>query len=161
MGFRYLELIRAGWGVALLAAPRAVLIGVPGARLSRKALVVTRVLGIRHLVQASLSGVHPTPEILAAGVWVDVVHSLTALGLGVTDHRYVRAAIADSVVAAIWSAAGLFDLHTGKVPTDGRARLRDRLARGVFTALPGGRLLMNQARNARAKAPNQTASSSC
>ncbi len=150
MRFRYIELIRAGWGVALVVAPRAALSRVPGARIRPKAVVVARILGVRHLIQACLSGFRPTPEILAAGVWVDFVHSVTALGLAITDHRYIRAAMADTVVAAVWSAAGLCDLHIGNVPSASHARLRDRLARSVFGVLPGGRLLMNKASKARA-----------
>lgn len=149
MGFRYIELIRAGWGVALVLAPRDVLSQVPGVQIGPKALVVGRILGIRHLVQACLSGLRPTPEILAGGVWVDFVHSMTALGLAVTDHRHVRAALADSMVAAIWCAAGFFDLYTGRCQTDSNVGIRDRLARSVFTRLPGGRILMNQALKAR------------
>jgi hypothetical protein len=150
MGFRHIELMRAGWGAALLLAPREVLSQVPGVQIGPKALVVARILGIRHLVQASFSGVRPTPEILAAGVWVDLVHSLTALGLAVTDHRHVRAALADSVVAAVWCAAGCFDLCTGRFPTDGDVGIRDRLSRSVLNRLPGGRILMKQALKARA-----------
>jgi hypothetical protein len=40
MTVRYIEFVRAGWGASLLAAPRAVLTGVPGARVDRKALVI-------------------------------------------------------------------------------------------------------------------------
>lgn len=150
MGLRRIELIRAGWGVVLLLAPREVLSQVPGVQIGPKALVVARILGVRHLVQACLSGVRPTPEVLAAGVWVDFVHSMTALGLGVTDHRHVRAALADSVVAAVWCATGFFDLQTGRCSADRPVGIRDRLARSVFTTLPGGRTLMHQALKARA-----------
>lgn len=145
MRFRYIELIRTGWGIALLVAPRTVLTQVPGVRVGRKALVVARILGARHLVQASLSGINPTPEILAAGVWVDTVHSLTALGLAVADHSRARAGVTDSVVAALWAGAGLHDLHTGKTPPPSHARRRDHLARTVFSVLPGGRFLMSRA----------------
>jgi hypothetical protein len=146
MRIRYIELIRAGWGVALLVAPRAVLNRVPGVRVERRALVVTRILGARHLVQASLSGIHPTPEILAAGVWVDAVHSFAAVGLAVVDRDRVRAGLADSIVAALWAGAGLHDLRAGDTPTNNHAGWRDDLARKVFGALPGGRWLMDQAK---------------
>jgi hypothetical protein len=151
MRFRYIELVRAGWGVVLVVAPRTVLSRIPGARVQPKSVAVSRILGVRHLVQACLSGVAPSPEILAAGVWVDLVHSMTAFGLAVTDHRYIRAAMVDSVVAAAWSAAGFYDLRTAKVPAGNHARLRNRLARSVFGFLPGGRRLMNQAHTVRAE----------
>jgi hypothetical protein len=151
MGFRYIELVRAGWGAVLLMAPRTVLTHLPGVRIGPKAVAVTRILGVRHLIQAGLSGVRPSPEMLAAGVWVDLVHSMSALGLAFTDHRHLRAAVADSMVAAAWSAAGFCDLRKGKLPAAGQVSFRDRLARTVFSFLPGGRSLMNQASRTRAQ----------
>lgn len=150
---RYLEVIRAGWGAALLAAPRAVLTGMRAVHVDRKALVVTRILGARQLVQAVLSGVNPTPEILAAGVWVDAVHSLTAFGLAVADRNRARVGVVDGLVAALWARFGLHNLHTGTAPPKAHARRRDRLARIVIGALPGGRGLMDQADKARAATP--------
>ncbi|EUA52984.1 hypothetical protein I550_4616 [Mycobacterium intracellulare 1956] len=91
MKFRAIELIRAGWGGVLLAAPTEVLSRIHGVRVDRKAIVVTRILGARHLVQAASSGVDPGPEELAAGVWVDTVHSATALGLALVDRRRAAA----------------------------------------------------------------------
>jgi hypothetical protein len=152
MRIRYIEVIRAGWGAALLIAPRTVLARVHGVQVDRKALVISRILGARHLVQASLSGPTPTPEILAAGIWVDSVHSLTALGLAVVDRSRARAGLVDAVVAALWAVFGAYDLRTGKVSATDRARLRNRLARGVIGALPGGRLVMDEARQARQRA---------
>lgn len=149
MNFRYLEFLRAGWGLTLLLAPRAVLARARAVRIDGRAVVVTRILGARQVVQASLSGTKPTPEILAAGVWVDAVHSLTALTLAVVDHRRVRVGVVDAVVAALWAALGAYDLRRGNVPPDDHARLRNRLARTVIGALPGGRLVMDQARKAR------------
>ncbi len=153
VGIRYLEFIRAGWGAALLAAPRAVLTGVRAVHVDRKALIITRILGARQLVQASMSGINPTPEILAAGVWVDAVHSLTAFGLAVADRNRARVGVVDGLVAALWAGLGLHNLHTGKAPPTTHARRRDRLARTVIGALPGGRGLMVQADKARAATP--------
>jgi hypothetical protein len=150
MSMRYLEFIRAGWGAVLLAAPRAVLTGVRAAHVDRKALVVTRIRGARQLVQASLSGINPTPEILAAGVWVDAVHSLTAFGLAAADRRRAHVGVADGLVAALWAGLGWHYLHTGSTSPIANAPRRDRLARTVIGALPGGRGLMAQGRRARA-----------
>lgn len=147
---RYLEFLRGGWGAALLTAPRAALIRVHAVHVDRKALVVTRILGARQLVQALLSGINPTPEILAAGIWVDAVHSVTAVGLAAADHRRVRVGVVDGLIAALWAALGLHHLHAGKSPPPAHARRRDRLARKVIGALPGGRGLMAQADSARA-----------
>lgn len=106
MKFRAIELIRAGWGGVLLAAPTEVLSRIHGVRVDRKAIVVTRILGARHLVQAASSGVDPGPEELAAGVWVDTVHSATALGLALVDRRRARGGVTDAVVAASWAFLG-------------------------------------------------------
>ncbi len=148
MKVRGIELMRAGWGTVLLAAPAAALNHIHGVQVDRKAVVVTRILGVRHLVQALLSGIDPGPEVLAAGVWVDTVHSMTAFGLAVVDRRRARGGLTDGVVAAAWAGVGLRHLHTGKARTGG-VRGGDRLARSVVGALPGGRRLMVQAQAVR------------
>ncbi|OBJ79008.1 hypothetical protein [Mycobacterium colombiense] len=148
MKIRAIELIRAGWGVVLLAAPNEVLDHIHGVQVDRKALVVTRILGARHLTQALLSGVNPGPEVLAAGVWVDTVHSATALGLAVVDRRRARGGVTDAVVAASWAALGCRHLRKGEARTDD-VRGRDRLARTVVGPLPGGGRLMDQAERLR------------
>lgn len=87
---------------------------------------------------------------LAAGVWVDTAHSATALGLAVVDRRRARGGVADALVAAWWAGLGWRHLRTGQARTDG-VRGRDRLARTVLRALPGGRALAAQARAVRAQ----------
>lgn len=149
MRIRAIELIRAGWGGVLLAAPAEVLSHIHGVRVDRKAIVVTRILGARHLAQAALSGVDPGPEVLAAGVWVDTVHSATALGLALVDRRRARGGVADAVVAASWAGLGWRHLRAGRART-GAVRGRDRLAGAVLRALPGGRALAAQAQPVRA-----------
>ncbi|KZS75646.1 hypothetical protein A4G29_18320 [Mycobacterium kansasii] len=61
MKLRRIELLRAGWGAVLLNR-------IHGVHVDRKAAVVTRVLGARHLVQALVSGLDPSSVMLAAGV---------------------------------------------------------------------------------------------
>lgn len=150
MKIRAIELVRAGWGAVLLAAPAEVLDHIHGVRVDRKALVVTRILGARHLTQAALSGVNPGPEVLAAGVWVDAVHSATALGLAVLDRRRARGGVTDAAVAASWAVLGWRHLRAGRARTD-NVRGRDRLARTVVGALPGGGGLMARAQAVRAQ----------
>ena len=96
-----------------------------------------------------LSGINPGPEVLAAGVWVDTVHSVTAFGLAVLDRRRARGGVTDAAVAASWVGLGWRHLCTGKARTAG-FRGRDRLARNVIGALPGGQGLMAQAEAVRA-----------
>ncbi len=146
---RYIELVRAGWGVGLLAAPRTVLARIHGVRIDRRAVVISRILGARHLTQASLSGLDPSPEILAGGVWVDSVHALTALGLAGVDRNRARAGVVDAAVAGLWAAFGWHSLHHGRVPPRAHDKRRDQLARAVFGVLPGGGWLMREARGRR------------
>lgn len=148
MKIRAIELIRGGWGGVLLAAPAGVLGHIHGVQVDRRAIVVTRILGARHLVQALLSGVDPGPEVLAAGVWVDTVHSATALGLAVADRRRARGGVTDALVAASWAVLGWRHLRSGRARTEG-VRGRDQLARAVLRALPGGRALAAKAQAVR------------
>jgi hypothetical protein len=151
MNIRPIELMRAAWGAVLLVAPDVVLRLVHAVRIDRRALVVGRILGARQLIQASLSGINPSPEMLAAGAWVDAVHSMTAFGLAVVDRHRARVGVADGIVAGLWAALGLHHLYTGKAQST-TERGRDRLARVVVGALPGGRELMDQARAVRGDA---------
>lgn len=149
MHIRAIELVRAAWGLSLLVSPATVLKRFHGVRVDDESIVIARILGARHLTQASLSGLNPSPEILAGGVWVDGVHSLTAAALAVVDRDRVRAGVTDAAIAALWAAFGWHDLRSGNVPPRAHARLRDRLARNVFGTLPGGRALMSRAERAR------------
>ncbi len=150
MKIRRIEILRAAWGVALLAAPDVVLTRVHKVHVDRPALVIARILGARHLTQALLSGIDPTPEVLAAGVWVDTVHSITAFGLAAVDRHRARAGVTDGVVAAAWAGLGWRHLQTGEARTT-TTGIRDRLACTVIGALPGGGRLMARADRVRAE----------
>lgn len=143
---RPIELARAGWGLALLAAPRQILENVHGVEVDAKSVVITRILGARHLTQAALSGLRPSPEVLAMGAWVDGVHALTAMGLAAVDHSRARAGLTDTVVAGVWAAAGYRDLTQRTATPPSHQRLRDRLAQMVLEFAPGGRFLLGQAK---------------
>ncbi len=150
MQFRFIEIVRGFWGAALLAAPRFVLSSVHGIDVDRKAVVVTRILGARHLTQATLSGINPSPEVIATGTWVDSVHSLTALGLAAVNRRRARPALTDAVVAAAWALLGAHDLTTGATPPPNHyQRRRDRLAQAILPRLPGGQRLWSSAQKVR------------
>lgn len=147
--FRFIEFVRGFWGAALLAAPRFVLSRVHGVNVDRKAIVVTRILGARHLAQATLSGINPSPEVIATGTWVDGVHSLTAFGLAAVDPRRARPGLADAIIAAAWALFGAHDLLTGATPPPNHQRRRDQLAQVVLPRLPGGQRLSASAGRAR------------
>jgi hypothetical protein len=144
--FHTIEIIRRLWGAMCLMAPRKVLYRVDRVEADRAAVVVVRVLGARHIVQAAFSGVDPSPEVLAAGAWVDTVHSVTALGLAVLDRYRVALRVSDALVAALWAMFGLRDLRRSRNhPAAGHDRRRDRLARTLLPWLPGGRRFLARA----------------
>jgi hypothetical protein len=142
---RPIELGRAGWGVALLLWPRPVLEQVHHLKVDSRSVVIARILGARQLAQALLSGIRPSPEVLAMGVWVDAVHALTALGLAVADRSRARAGLTDAAVAGAWAALGYRDLTEGLIPPADHERRRDRLARTVLSIAPGGGPLVRRA----------------
>lgn len=148
MSFRWIEIVRSLWGTLLLAAPREVLSRLHGVDVDRKAVVVTRILGARHLAQAMFSGIRPGPEVIAAGVWVDAVHSITAVGLAVVNPHRARGGITDAIVAAAWALFGIHDLTSGKTTRPDRERRRDVLAQMALTVLPGGKPLLARAQQA-------------
>jgi hypothetical protein len=149
MRSRPIEAVRALWGAALLFAPRVVLGRVHHVRIDGKSLVIARILGARQLAQAVLSGLDPSPEVLAMGVWVDGTHAATAVGLAVVDHARARAGITDAVVAAGWAAGGYRDLRNAHPTPPEHDRVRDMLARTVLGLVPGGGRLAALARAAR------------
>ena len=132
-----------------MVAPREILSRVHGVEVDRKAIVVTRILGARHLAQAMLLGVNPSPEVVAAGVWVDAVHSATALGLAVVNRHRARGGITDAIVAAAWALFGTHDLTSEKITDPDQERRRDLLAQMALQLLPGGKPLLARAQQAR------------
>ncbi len=144
--WRTLELFRLVWGVALLARPGDVLRRVHDLRVDQRSLVVARVLGARHIVQAVLSGVRPSPEVLAMGAWVDVAHASTAFAFAATDRERARAGLIDGTLALGWGYGGVHDLGRAAATAPRHQRGRDRLARLVLARVPGGRWLLARGR---------------
>lgn len=115
-------LVRAGYGVALVCAPQALIrltgdpvtgqpVGASRARPSRRACGVARVLGVRHLVQAGLTGValraEPgSPVPLGLGAAVDVLHASTMVALALVDRGARRVALADTGIELALATAG-------------------------------------------------------
>jgi hypothetical protein len=103
-----LQLARAGYGAALLAAPGRVISVVTGRPAAPGARATARVLGARHLLQAALtarSGV--SARALRAGAAVDLTHAVSMAGLSVAAPRGRRCALADALAETALSAAGL------------------------------------------------------
>ena len=141
---RRIEAVRAGWGTTLLFRPDLVMRAFHGVHDDAKSRTVARILGARHLVQAVSSGVRPSAEVLAMGVWVDAVHALTALGLALVDRRRARAGLTDAAVAALWATAGNHDLGGATQTPSSRRSVRDRLAVLVLSHVPVGRALLRK-----------------
>jgi hypothetical protein len=119
-------LVRAGYGVALVVAPQALIKltgdavtgqspgqrgGAARARPGRRACGVARVLGVRHLVQAGVTAVAlradpGSPYALAGGAAVDALHAGTMVGLAAVDRRARRVALADAGVELALATAG-------------------------------------------------------
>lgn len=146
---RRIELVRACWAAALLFAPRQVIGNIHDAKVDAKSVLIARALGARHLAQAVLSGLRPSPEVLALGVWVDAVHALTALALAGSDHSRVRTGLADAAVATTWAGTGYRDLVAATATPPTQRRRRDHLARIMLSMIPGGDPLMRRASAAR------------
>jgi hypothetical protein len=142
---RPIEAVRAAWGVALVICPDTVLSTVHGLHVDGRSRVIARILGVRHLVQATLSGFRPSSEVLAMGVWVDAVHAVTALGLAAVDRDRARAGLTDTAIAALWAGAGEHDLARGTPTSPADQRIRDRLAVTVLSHVPVGRTLLAKA----------------
>lgn len=146
---RAIELVRGGWGAALLVAPRPVMERVHHVQVDTKSVVVVRILGARQLTQAVLSGRQPSPEVLAMGVWVDAVHALTALALAALDRPRARGGLLDAGVAGTWAAVGYRDLLRANSGAETPPDRRDRLARLVLRVAPGGWLLLRRVERTR------------
>ncbi len=145
MRWRAIELTRGLAGAALMVAPRATLRHVHRTGDDATSVFVARVLGARQVAQAALSGVKPSPEVLAMGVWVDLAHAATATGLAAVDHTRAVAGLVNAVTALGWAGWGYADLRSGPVTDAAHDRLRDLLARRALHLLPGGQALVETA----------------
>jgi hypothetical protein len=108
---RATAVLRAGWAGALLLVPGR-LLRIPGpAPVPAAAVVVARVLGARHLLQAAVSVAVPTGSVAGLGAVVDTVHTGTCLVLAAAWPRWRHAALLDAAVesglaASGWSSSG-------------------------------------------------------
>lgn len=144
MTVRRLEIVRGLWGAALLVAPQRVIRAV-GADPDSRSVLVGRVLGARQLAQAALSGLQPSPAVVAMGTWVDAVHALSTVPLAVLDPPRARAALTDGAIATTWCALGWSDLGRGNTTGEPPDGWRDRAAVAILRHAPGGRQLLERA----------------
>lgn len=98
--------VRSLWGALLVVVPGPVLRGLGGTDQGRAPRRVIRVLGARHLVQAGVEW-RLGGRARETGVAVDALHAATALGFGVLDRRWRRAAFTDATIATAFIGLGL------------------------------------------------------
>ena len=101
---------RAGYGVALVLAPGPVVCLATGRFPGRRARRVARVLGARHLIQATISSLAPLPGVLAAGAAVDAVHAASMVVLATADRGSRRAALTDALAESFFAVTGFFSV---------------------------------------------------
>lgn len=146
---RAIELTRLAWGGALLLSPGWTLKTIHRIQVDRESVLIAQVLGARQISQAVLSGTNPSPEVLAMGVWVDVAHAASALGLAGVDRQRAPAGLTDAAVAVAWAGLGWRDLRRGPVPAPAHDRRREEMARWVLAHVPGGEPLTRRAQTRR------------
>lgn len=112
-------LVRAAWGVGVLAFPDhgLRLLGhprSPGARL------VLRILGLRDAVQAAVELARPTVPVLATGVVVDLLHAGTGIAYATSARDRRRPGATSAGLSVLAAAAGLVarrQVATAPTPT--------------------------------------------
>ncbi len=145
---RVLSPARAAVGAARLALPVLSMPAINAARLGAGGRRVVRVLGVRQVAQAGLTGRTPTRAVLWLGAEVDAAHAASMVGLAVCSRRYRAAALGDAAVAGTLAAAGAWAAR--HVPADPINRptaagvWRDRMAeRMAGLVVPGYPRMVN------------------
>ena len=113
-GVRPAELARAGWGTMLLLAPRRVLGVLDGSAPDERAVLVARVLGGRHLLQAVVTLAVPSPATSRAGAAVDLLHAASSGVLVRLDPSRVRSIVVDAALATGWAVLSLRDADASR-----------------------------------------------
>ena len=105
-----MQVVRAGWGFTLLTWPATVLHRLRVAADGRSC-AVARVLGCRHIVQATVLLLSPRRGVQLAGAGVDVIHGASMAGLAVLDPRRRKAAATSAVDAAVWATLATLSIR--------------------------------------------------
>lgn len=74
--------------------------------------IVFRVLGARHVVQATTTLLWPDRRVLEIGSVIDALHSATGLAFGSLDHGWRRGARIDALVATTFATVGAVIVKT-------------------------------------------------
>lgn len=106
---RLLTAVRALWGTVLLGAPVAVLRDLPHERIDRPARMVARVLGVRHLTEAAVTGRRNSSTLIRAGAIVDAIHAATFAALAALRPDRRKLALTNVATASALAAAGVIE----------------------------------------------------
>jgi hypothetical protein len=101
-----LPVLRGFYGAALLLASDRMIRLVSGRPAELRIRVVVRLLGVRHVAQAVVTGVRPGPLPILLGAEVDVVHAASMLGVAATARSQRRFGVVDAAVAFTFAVAG-------------------------------------------------------
>jgi hypothetical protein len=98
-------LVRAAWGLFLVTQPSTgvrVVVGRPATGTVRQ---VARVLGIRQMLQAAVTGVHDDRTMRRIGASADALHALSMVALAVASRRWRRTGVVETAIAALFALA--------------------------------------------------------
>ena len=102
-----LFLLRVEFGIALISSPAGIAGAALGTPPSRTIAILTKALGVRHVVQALVIDLGPSPKRRSVGVGLDAMHCLTATAWAVADSDNRRVACLNALTAAGFAVAGL------------------------------------------------------
>jgi hypothetical protein len=99
--------VRATAGCGLIVFPEAVVsaIGPPEAT-DGTTILAARVLGVRHLVEASVLALRPSHRVLLTGAAVDAIHAASMVGIALLSPTHRRPALLSATTAAGLAALG-------------------------------------------------------
>lgn len=117
---RGVALLRAGVGAALTVFPGQVASAAEGRPAVPLVRLFTRVLGVRHLTQATLALAAPTVLTPSCGAVIDALHLLTTMLLAVVSPRHRRAALTNAALAATFCGLGVVGAHEQRWSPQGR-----------------------------------------
>lgn len=98
-----LELARGLWGAGLILAPRKVTRVLLRRDVSQRIITVVRILGVRQCLQALITMPKLLRRLRPLGGVVDILHSLSMVGIAMFSLRHRRAALTSATVAATFA----------------------------------------------------------
>lgn len=104
---RLLTTARTLWGAALLIAPEAVLTHLPHQEIDRPTRTFARILGTRHVIQATFTTRCEAPSAILAGVAMDATHAAATAVIAHLAPARRTLALTDAAIAATLAGAGI------------------------------------------------------